>query len=117
MPQELEVWYILPSIRRELAKSMIKDFSLKQKGAASLLGLTEAAVSQYVKEKRASDIVFEKKILSEIKKSAGVIVKDHSKVMGEVMKLCNLVDVKKMLCVLHKKHDKGVEKKCKICFK
>jgi hypothetical protein len=116
MPQELEVWYILPAVRKELAKFLIKDFKLKQKEAASLLGLTEAAVSQYVKEKRASGVVFDKKILNEIKKSAGVIFKDNNKVMNEIMKLCNLVEVKKILCVLHKKHDKNIEEKCKICF-
>lgn len=116
MPQELEVWYILPAIRKELAKFLIKDFNLKQKEAASLLGLTEAAVSQYVKEKRASGIAFDKNIANEIKKSAGIIFKNKSKVMSEIMKICNLSNVKKMLCILHKKHDKNIGERCKICL-
>jgi hypothetical protein len=116
MPQELEVWYILPSIRKELAKSMINDFGLKQKQAASLLGLTEAAVSQYLKDKRACGIVFSREMLREVKKSAGIIVRNKGKVVQEVMRLCNLCDVKKMLCALHKKRNKSIEKECKICF-
>ena len=31
MPQEIEVWYTIPALRRELAKSMIEDFKLSQK--------------------------------------------------------------------------------------
>ena len=48
MPQEIEVWYIIPAVRRELAKSMVK-IGLKQKQIAVTLGITEAAVSQYLK--------------------------------------------------------------------
>ena len=70
MPQEIEVWYIIPAIRRELAKSMIKDLKITQKQVASIMEITEAAVSQYLHSKRAKEVVFTKAILEEIKKSA-----------------------------------------------
>ena len=56
-PQELEVWYILPAIRRELTISL-KEEGLKQRQVAEILGVTEAAVSQYIKSKRAKAIKF-----------------------------------------------------------
>jgi len=48
---EETVWYLLPLIRKEFAKSLIKDHGLTQRKAAEKLGITEAAVSQYVSKK------------------------------------------------------------------
>lgn len=52
LPCEFSVWYVLPSLRRELALALISEHGLSQRRTADLLGLTEAAVSQYVHGKR-----------------------------------------------------------------
>ena len=54
-PQEIEVLYILPAIRRELTIEM-KKIGLEQKKIAEYLCVTEAAVSQYLNSKRASQL-------------------------------------------------------------
>jgi len=69
MPQEVEVRYILPAIRRELARIFIQEHKLAQKEAAKILGLTEAAVSQYQHFKRAKEVVFSEGIVKEIRVS------------------------------------------------
>ena len=51
-PCETIIWKSLPCIRRELAMLLISEYGLNQKEAASRLGLTEAAVSQYLIGKR-----------------------------------------------------------------
>ncbi|NJL44492.1 MAG: hypothetical protein HC945_04245 [Nitrosarchaeum sp.] len=58
MPQEVEVWYLLPAIRRELVKIFTGKLGLTQKQAAGKLELTEAAVSQYLKKKRGAELEF-----------------------------------------------------------
>jgi len=45
-------WNGLPVIRREIAESMINKFGLSQKEAALKLGVTPAAVCQYISKKR-----------------------------------------------------------------
>ena len=50
-PIELEYWFILPALRRLVAKTL-KDGGLKQKEVAKILGITEAGVSQYLKGSR-----------------------------------------------------------------
>ena len=50
--QELEVWYILPAIRKAFAIEMIRQ-GIPQKRIAVLLGVTSAAISQYKNDKRA----------------------------------------------------------------
>ena len=68
-PQEVEVWYIIPSIRRELALELVK-IGMNQKQAAEALGVTTAAISQYKSEKRGSSKKFNEKVNSEIHESA-----------------------------------------------
>ncbi len=116
MPQEIEVWYIIPAIRRELAKSMIDDLKLTQKHVARVMGLTEAAVSQYLHSKRAKGVVFTKAVLEEIKKSAKEIAKNEKLLMQEMMRLTNLTGVKHVMCDVHKKHDARLPESCDICF-
>ena len=49
---EYMMWNGLPVIRREIAESMINKYGLNQKEAAKKLGVTPAAVCQYVSKKR-----------------------------------------------------------------
>ena len=58
LPQEIEVWYVLPALRREYAKVLIKEHKLSQKGVAEILQVTESAISQYLTGKRASKVKF-----------------------------------------------------------
>lgn len=53
-PCEDVVWYVLPAIRSELAKELAKVMS--QKEISEILEITQAAVSQYVSNKRGSRI-------------------------------------------------------------
>src|SRR3989338_8090782 len=83
MPQEIEVWYIIPAIRRELTKSMI-DLGLTQKQVAKRMGITEAAVSQYLSFKRAKEVVFSNAVLDEIRKSAKKMMQRKTQQNGKM---------------------------------
>ena len=117
MPQEIEVRYILPAIRRELARTLIKDHKLSQKEAANILGLTEAAISQYRHSKRAKEVIFSDSVADEIKKSAEKILsgKSKQKVIGEIYRISNLTTVRQVLCDLHRSQSKDLAT-CNICF-
>ena len=47
-PCEMVVWYIIPAIRSELAKDLLK-LGMKQKKISELMDITQPAVSQYLK--------------------------------------------------------------------
>jgi uncharacterized protein len=117
MPQEIEVRYIIPAIRRELARIFITDHKLTQKDAANMLGLTEAAISQYQHSKRAKEVIFSKEIIEEIRKSANHIVADKSKqrLIGEMYRISTLTNVRQILCDLHRSQSKELEG-CNVCF-
>ena len=118
MPQEIEVRYILPAIRRELARIFIEERKFSQKEAAAMLGLTEAAVSQYQHSKRAKEVIFTESIINEIRESAGSILTDKNnkkKVLSEMYRLTSLTTVKQILCDIHRAQSKDLAH-CNICF-
>lgn len=114
MPQELEVWYLLPSLRKSLAKIFIIDYKLSQKRASELLGVTEAAISQYVKSKRGREIKFLKEENEDIKKTADKIIKNPEDMAVYVYQLSKKLMGSKSMCEIHKKYD-SVPFNCKMC--
>tara|TARA_Y100000294_G_scaffold177026_1_gene201122 strand:+ start:2588 stop:2956 length:369 start_codon:yes stop_codon:yes gene_type:complete len=116
MPQEIEVWYLIPALRRELVKIFIKDYNLSQKKSAEILEITESAISQYLKSKRGGKIIFSKKETEQIKKSADKIIKNPETLMKNLYDLCILFRKNKVICELHKNQDKKIIKDCDVCF-
>lgn len=116
MPQEVEVWYLIPSLRKAFAEIFAKEYKMNQRQIAKILGITESAVSQYVNSKRASNIKFNASEFLKIKLSAKRIVLGKSKIMKEIFFLCNLFKKSKTICRLHKAKDSSIRKNCKVCF-
>lgn len=117
MPQELEVWYLIPALRRELAKIFIKEHGLKQKKVAECLGITEAAISQYLKSKRGKEVKFSDKAIKEIKAAAKDILEGKGDVLNKVYDLCVSMRKSKALCNFHRLRDHKIPKNCNICLK
>ena len=117
MPQEVEVWYLIPALRRELSKIFISDFKLSQKQISEVLGITESAVSQYLSSKRGDELKFSKKEIDKIKKFAKKIMADKKHSKEHFYKLCLDLRGTKSLCELHKKQDKNILKNCDLCLK
>lgn len=114
LPQELEIWYLIPALRRELTKIFISEFKLNQKQISKILGITESAVSQYLSSKRGNELKFSKKEIKEIKKTAEKILKSKN-ANENFYKLCIKLRGTESLCKLHKKQDKSVPKSCDLC--
>jgi len=113
-PQEIAVWSIIPSIRRDIAIEL-KNKGISQKETARLLGVSEPAISQYFAHKRAKDISLGKKIKKEVVISASAIIADNSVVLYEIQRLMSLNETKNLICQIHLKHS-NISKNCKICF-
>jgi hypothetical protein len=100
IPCEIIVWYILPAIRKEFAKALIKNHDLTQKKVADKLGITEAAVSRYLSGKRGrGDLaILNKEIIEEIRKSTDQIIKGNdTTVVAETCRICNLLKSSKIM--------------------
>jgi len=113
MPQEIEVRYILPALRKEFALALSEE-GLKQTEIAEQLNITPAAISQYLKQKRGTTS-FPKNIEKEINKSTKLILKNKSTTHKEIYKISDKIKHTSTICEIHRMHDE-VPNKCKICF-
>jgi len=91
-PCEYMMWNGLPVIRKEIAESMINDFGLNQKQAAHKLGVTPAAVCQYLSKKRGKIKIVDESVLIEINRSAERIIQQgDGAVVSETCRICKIL--------------------------
>ena len=112
LPQEIEVWYIIPAIRREFAKTFKKK-GMRQREIARILGVTDAAISQYFSSKRGTEVKFNQRIKRELKESAEKVLKGGD-ILSEIQKITRFCKEDRICCYVHKHH--GQPKDCKVCF-
>lgn len=92
IPCEYMIWNGLPSIKKEITKCIINNFGLNQRETAKLLGVTPAAVCQYMSKKRGKIDINDKKIIIEINVSAKRIVqKGETAVLPEICRICKII--------------------------
>ncbi|DAC72840.1 MAG TPA: transcriptional regulator [Thermoplasmata archaeon] len=95
-PCEYMLWNGIPTIRKELAETLIKQYGLSQRQAAEKLGITPSAVCQYISKKRGKTDIFDETIIQEITISAERIIKNgDSHVIVETCRICRLVQKNK----------------------
>lgn len=94
-PCEYMMWNGLPIIRKEIAICMIDKFGLTQKEAAEKIGITPAAVCQYLSKKRGGrikvkiiDEVVTKEIAISVKK---ILENGNGSVKPETCRICRLI--------------------------
>lgn len=117
LPQEIEVWYVIPALRRELARIIVEDRGLTQKKASTILGITEAAISQYLGRKRGKELIFSKNELKKINNTADKILDDKENMSKHLYELCLEFRGIDIMCKLHRRMDSNVSKNCDMCIK
>ncbi|MFX1264996.1 MAG: transcriptional regulator [Promethearchaeota archaeon] len=134
MPQEVEVWYVLPAIRRELSKFMKFKRGLAQKSIARMLGVTEPAVTQYMlskkdkpKRSRGDQVDIPEEFEPEIEASADAIIdawtsggptdRAFETTTREINRLIGVMRNAGLLCEIHREHCQGVHQDCDACEK
>jgi predicted transcriptional regulator len=91
-PCEYMIWNGLPYIRREIAETLIDDFGLSQKEVAERLGVTPAAICQYLSRKRGKIKIKHQIITKEITVSAERIIKnDDISITEETCRICRIM--------------------------
>ncbi|MCJ7817799.1 MAG: hypothetical protein MUP60_03010 [Candidatus Thorarchaeota archaeon] len=143
MPQEVEVWYVLPAIRRELAKVMKtkavlrvgeeskqKEHKITQKEIAKMLGVTEPAITQYLlknkgRRSRGDQVLIPERFLSELEKSADSMIEQYEKrgtnddmfevMTREINRLIKIIRDDGAMCDIHRQFSAHVKDKCSAC--
>ncbi len=117
LPEEVIVWYIIPAIRRELTIILYKK-GLKQSKIAKLLNLTNAAVSQYLKAKRATTIKFDDETLKELNKAAESILEndDLENLIRQIENVITFIKETRKICDIHSELNTNIPENCSACI-
>jgi predicted transcriptional regulator len=119
IPCELIVWYVLPSIRRELARELVDKHHLSQAEVARRFGVTDAAISQYLKAKRGTSKEIENSgkyedFKKEVEAAAQRMV-GGSDIVTETCRICEMVKKSGMLVKVYETHTGVRAPQCVSC--
>ncbi len=91
---------------------MIDDFGASYEKVGNVLGVSRAAISQYVKGKRAAKIKLPKELGPRIMSTCKVLAKDDTKAVEEIDKLLNHIRTKALPFAVCGKLKEGVLGDC-----
>lgn len=116
-PCEIVLWYVIPAIRSELAKDLLK-LGMKQKNISELMDITQPAVSQYVTDKRGSGIKLSEPIKEIINDFAIQLYNGEANKVDIVNKTCAICKQIKTEDVLEQigVDNKDLNDDCKACL-
>ena len=106
-PCEIVVWYVIPTIRSELAKALLK-LGMKQKQISELLDITQPAVSQYISDKIHD-------MINEFAKDIMDGKADQRDIIPKTCEICRKIKAEEVICQLHHEKDK-IPTNCTACM-
>ena len=116
-PCEMVVWYVIPAIRSELAKDLLK-LGMKQKTISELMDITQPAVSQYLTDKRGSGIEFNddvKQMIQDFADDLNEGTATKADIISRTCYICKRIKTEDILCQIHREHG-HVTADCKACL-
>ena len=118
---EVVAQYVLPTMRALIAKKLMEKYKLTQQNAALKLGLTQSAISQYMRNLRGSKIKSIEKDES-INKEIEIFVDriasgelNSLTTLDSFCSICKTIRKRKLLCDIHTKIFPDI-KDCRICL-
>jgi predicted transcriptional regulator len=124
LPSEIEAKSLIPAIRAILAKKLVTEYDMKEEIVARVLGVTQAAVSNYLRGTRG-DIQLMNKLTSvmEVMRMTDDIAKDLTSnkaytpnTMAKFVELCNYLRYTLIICDVHHNMEDNIDEQvCEQC--
>lgn len=124
LPSEIEAKSLIPAVRAILAKKLIREFSLKEEDVAKVLGITQAAVSNYVRGTRGDvELISKLESVREVMRMVDDIAKDLStnkaytpSTLAKFVGLCNYMRYTLIICDVHHSMESNIDEQiCEQC--
>lgn len=124
LPSEIESKLLIPAVRAILSKELVIEKGLKEEEVARMLGITQAAVSNYLRGTRGDNELITKLMsLSEIMSMIKEIGDDLStnraytaKTLSKFIALCNYMRYSLIICDAHHSLERNIDEKvCEQC--
>ena len=124
LPSEIEAKSLIPAIRSILAQKLIKEYGLEEEDVAKVLGVTQAAVSNYVRGTRGdTQLVTKLESVLEVTRMIEDIARDLASnkaytpsTMAKFVQLCNYMRYTFIICDVHHTMESHIDEKvCQQC--
>src|ERR687885_2854093 len=124
LPSEIEAKSLIPAIRSILARKLIKEFYLKEEDVAKVLGITQAAVSNYVRGTRGDlELISKLDSVREVMRMIDDIGRDVSakkaytpSTLAKFIGLCNYMRYTIIICDVHHSIESNIDEQiCEQC--
>jgi uncharacterized protein len=124
LPSEIEAKSLIPAIRAILAKKLVNEYEMKEEIVAKVLGVTQAAISNYLRGTRG-DIELMNKLTSvmEVMRMTDDIARDLASdkaytpnTMAKFVELCNYMRRTLIICDVHHNMESNIDEQvCEQC--
>ncbi len=124
LPSEIEAKSLIPAVRAILAKKLIREYSLKEEDVAKDLGITQAAVSNYVRGTRGdTELISKLESVREVMRMIDDIANDLStnkaytpSTLAKFVALCNYMRYTLIICDVHHSIESNIDEQiCEQC--
>jgi uncharacterized protein len=124
LPSEIEAKSLIPAVRAILAKKLIREYSLKEEDVAKDLGITQAAVSNYVRGTRGDiELISKLESVREVMRMIDDMANDLStnkaytpSTLAKFVGLCNYMRYTLIICDVHHSIESNIDEQiCEQC--
>jgi len=124
LPAEIESKTMIPALRAILAKKLAEIHKIREDEISKMLGVTQAAVSNYIRGTRGDPKLIEKllaepqvaQLVSELSDSLASDMAYTPSNLSKFIGLCNYIKSSLLICDIHHNLESNIDEKvCKEC--
>ncbi len=124
LPAEIESKSLIPALRAILAKKLAEDHKIREDEISKMLGVTQAAVSNYIRGTRGDPQLIQKllaeeqvsKMVDELTDSLSSDMAYTPSNLSKFIGLCNYIKSSLLICDIHHNLETDIDEKvCKEC--
>ena len=124
LPAEIESKTLIPALRAILAKKLAEDHKIREDEISKMLGVTQAAISNYIRGTRGDPKLIEKllteeqvsKMINELSENLASDMAYTPSSLSKFIGLCNYIKSSLLICDIHHNLESNIDEKvCKEC--
>lgn len=124
LPSEIEAKSLIPAIRAILAQKLTSEYYMKEEIVAKVLGVTQAAISNYVRGTRGDiELIGKLSLVEQVAEMIDDIARDLAAnraytpyTMSKFIELCNYIRHSLIICDIHHNIESNIDEGvCQLC--
>jgi predicted transcriptional regulator len=124
LPAEIESKTLIPALRAILAKKLAEDHNVREEEISKMLGVTQAAVSNYIRGTRGDPALIAKllseeqvsNLIDELTENLSSDMAYTPSSLSKFIGLCNYIKSSLLICEIHHNLESDIDEKvCKEC--